>query len=634
MNALRFFLSIVIVAALPLSAQDDDPFAADAFLDESPTTSDPVLASLLLDHTVIKPGSTFTALIKLEHAPGWGTYYKNPGSSGLPTTVTWTLPEGVTAGALEFPAPKIKNFSGDPVYGFKETAWFRTRISVSPDVPAALTTITLSAQVEWLVCEKVQCVPGSAGLTATVALGEEDLANPEALAPLEEAAGKIPAPLPESWKLTLEENILHIEAPGATPLAEGETLFFFPSAAAWLTPTFKQENDGWDIRLPEITGEVPTPLAGILVRSKENWSAEISRHALLIGGSGDSGGASTAGGPITLGGEQEVRYTFWSVLPFAFLGGLILNLMPCVFPILGIKIMGFVQQAGEDKSKVKLHGMVFTAGVVVSMLVLAGVLIGLNAAGEQYGWGFQLQSPGFLAGILILFFVFALNLTGLFELGTSLTGVGGNLQRKKGYSGSFFSGLLTTLIATPCSGPFLGPVMGFTLNQPALNALTIFLVFALGIASPYLILSFFPDLIQKLPRPGAWMVTFKKFMAFPMFATVVFFMNAYFGMTGKQGAILILGAFVSYAFGLWIYGHWCTIVKPRPTRLIGGTFALLFIALGIWMTSHSIKARPPETSGNIVKVTHGMEWQRWSPGRVNELRKQGMLVYVDFTADW
>ena len=158
--------------------------------------------------------------------------------------------------------------------------------------------------------------------------------------------------------------------------------------------------------------------------------------------------------------------------------------------------------------------------------------------------------------------------------------------------------------------------------------------FALGIASPYLILSFFPDLIQKLPRPGAWMVTFKKFMAFPMFATVVFFMNAYFGLTGKEGAILILGAFVAYAFGLWIYGHWCPPFKPRRSRLVGGAFAALFIALGFWMTSHSIKARAPEGTNDVVMVTHGMEWKRWSPERVDELRKQGMLVYVDYTADW
>ena len=438
--------------------------------------------------------------------------------------------------------------------------------------------------------------------------------------------------------MELKENALHIEAPGATPLAGDETLFFYPSEPGWLQPSFEQKNDGWILQLPEITGKVPSPLSGILVRSKENWSAKIANHALLLGGSGDGAGAKTDAttptGPITLGGEEDVKYTFWSVLPFAFLGGLILNLMPCVFPVLGIKIMGFVQQAGEDKSKVKNHGMAFTAGVVASMLVLAGVLIALNAAGQQQGWGFQLRSPGFLAGILILFFIFGLNLAGLFEIGTSLTGVGGELQQKKGYSGSFFSGLLTTLIATPCSGPFLGPVMGFTLDQPALSALTIFIVFALGIASPYLILSFFPDLIQKLPRPGAWMVTFKKFMAFPMFATVVFFMNAYFGMTGKDGAILLLGAFVAYAFGLWIYGHWCPIFKPRRTRLIGGAFALLFIVLGGWMTKHSVNARAVESTSDVVHVTHGMEWKRWSPGRVNELRKQGMLVYVDFTADW
>jgi thiol:disulfide interchange protein len=337
--------------------------------------------------------------------------------------------------------------------------------------------------------------------------------------------------------------------------------------------------------------------------------------------------ADTAINFVTLG--ETVATTLWTAIFGAFVGGIILNLMPCVFPVLGLKVMGFVQLAGNDAKKIRLHGIAFTAGLVVSMWCLAGGILFIKLSlGREVNWGQQMGDPYFVGGIIILLFVLGLNMAGVFEMGTSMTRVGGNLTQKKGYTQSFFSGILTTLIATPCSGPFLGAAMGYTLAQPPTIAMFLFTVFALGIALPYLLLSFFPSLINKLPRPGAWMETFKVTMAFALFATAAFFMQTYGGQTGVSGMSWMIMALVVIGLACYFYGQWTLPHLKFSTRLWKGFFLPSVVAgVGLWMAYGSAGYEAPE-------ATHA-ERQQWRPGKIEYLTaKKKRIVWVDYTADW
>lgn len=305
--------------------------------------------------------------------------------------------------------------------------------------------------------------------------------------------------------------------------------------------------------------------------------------------------------------------SFAAFLLFAFLGGLILNIMPCVFPVLGIKIMSVVKQAGEDRRQVVLHGVAYTLGILVCFWALGLLVVTVGKS-----WGFQLQSPGFVYALGTFFLVFGLNMAGVFEIGASAVGVGADLQSKQGLGGSFFTGLLATVVATPCSAPFLGSALAFAVTLAAPQALLMFSMIGLGLASPFLLLSLFPKLVSALPRPGAWMESFKQGMSFLLFGTVGYMIWVLTGMV--EGLPLLFGFFglVVVALGCWIYGRWALPHKPARTRWVANGLALGAVVAGLWMGW----PRPEE------------KWQEWSPERVAELQKANVPVYVDFTAKW
>lgn len=337
---------------------------------------------------------------------------------------------------------------------------------------------------------------------------------------------------------------------------------------------------------------------------------------------------------VTLGDTGET--TLLTALFGAFVGGFLLNLMPCVFPVLGIKVMGFVQQADSEPRKIRLHGLAFTAGLVASMWVLAGFILALKLVwGQEVNWGQQMGNSYFVAAMIVLLFLLGLNMAGVFEIGTSLTRLGGVTQGKKGYSSSFLSGVLTTLIATPCSGPFLGAAMGYTLGQPAGIAMILFTVFALGISLPYLILSMFPSLIHKLPRPGAWMETFKVTMAFLLFATVAWFMQTFGSQTGADGLSWLAMALVVLALAAYFYGHWSQPHLAAKTRYTWGLMLPLVIAgIGLWMT-YDAAAHTNHANSSLVTNSDGVAWRPWRPGIVEHTTgKKNRVVFVDYTADW
>ncbi len=339
--------------------------------------------------------------------------------------------------------------------------------------------------------------------------------------------------------------------------------------------------------------------------------------------------------PVGSGGTSlGNKTTFWSAMFGAFVGGILLNLMPCVFPVLGLKVMGFVKQAGSDPAKIRMHGIAFTLGLLVAMWVLAGIILALKySLGQSINWGAQMGNPYFVCSMIVLLFVLGLNMAGVFEIGTSMTRVGGAVQGKEGYSSSFLSGVLTTLIATPCSGPFLGAAMSYTLAQTAGVAMFLFTVFALGISLPYLLLSFFPALINKLPKPGAWMETFKVTMAFALFATVAFFMQAFGGQTGTSGLAWLAMALVVIGLAAYYYGNFSQPHIPSGKRISCGYVLPLVIAgVGGWMCYGAASERSQSGGGFHAG---GLAWQNWNPGKVEyTLASSGKPIWVDYTADW
>lgn len=327
--------------------------------------------------------------------------------------------------------------------------------------------------------------------------------------------------------------------------------------------------------------------------------------------------AVDAGGSKTPGTTRDGSLPYYLLL--AFFGGMILNIMPCVFPVLAIKITTVVSQAHEDRRKLLMHGLAYTLGVLVSLWALAGVLLALRATGGQFGWGFQLQSPWFVYIIVLIMLIFGLNMAGLFEVGTSAVSLGGNLTAKSGAAGSFLSGLFATVVATPCTAPLLANALPVALSLPAAGALSFFTVIGLGLAAPYLVLSLAPGLLKKLPRPGPWMESFKQGMSFLMLGAAGYFAWVLLALLSEENQRDLLVGLAVIAMAFWIYGRWCVISKPSPVRLRGGIAALLVLALGIWW-SH-----PREK---------GLPWEKWSPQVVKELVGNGKPVYVDFTARW
>ncbi len=589
---------------------------------------DPVRASLVAERTALVPGQTTTVALRFVHDDHWHTYWKNPGESGLPTTVSWKLPPGYSAGPIQWPAPEITDTGGVLTYGYGGELLLLVAIAVPADaVPGA--GVALRANVDWLMCME-SCVPGAAKLELALPVAAEAALDAQWAPKIAAARAAVPQP---SDKLAVRayrsgrDLTLRVEARGGVVLAGGAVGFFADDGAVEtkaLQPS-SAAGGAWEfsVRLAEsVSASPPAELTGLLVAEAGWWTggpkAVAVRIPVTVGPSPARGAALDAGASATLGGPGgTIQGGLLGILGLAFLGGIILNLMPCVFPVLGIKIMGFVHQAGSDRAKVKAHGLAFAAGVLASFWTLAGVLLVARAGGSQLGWGYQLQVPGFVFALTIVMLVFALSLSGVFEIGGSLIGAGAGLQSKGGYTGSFFSGVLATVVATPCSAPFLAPALGAAIVLPPVQSLAAFTAIALGLSLPYLVLSFAPGLVKLLPRPGAWMETFKQFMAFPLYATagyLVFVLAAQVG-DGLLNAILGL---TLVAMAVWVLGRWATLVRTPRVRWIARVVTVALFAAGVALGLPRAKE----------------DWIVWSPETVAKLRADNRIIYVDFTARW
>ena len=587
-------------------------------------------ASIVSEVKEVAPGEPFRVALKITHAPHWHTYYLNPGQVGFPPSIEWELPEGFSASDLQFPVPILGTFEGAPFYGYEGETWFLQTITPPPGLKPG-ETITLSGEASWLAC-KDKCIPGSSPLELKLPVAASASPNPAAAADFAAADAAMPQAA-GAWKIEASENDKQITltlSPGAGAVASPENVHFFSSDAiedASKPQALTKDGETWKLvfpRNPE-TDPKPSTVNGIL-RSDNGWLAGNPSKGLALANLAISPPGT---GPATAPAAAGDKAAPGLILTFAlmFIGGLILNLMPCVFPVIGLKIMGFVQQSGHERSKVVKHGFVFTAGVLVSFWILCALLL----AGGIRNWGGQLQNPWVVLSLLLIMLVFGLSMFGVFEIGSSATGVGGKLSNKDGLSGTFFSGVLATVVATPCSAPFLGTGLSATVALPTPLFITSFTFMALGLSLPYLLLSFFPSLVDKLPRPGPWMESFKQGMSFLLFGTVGFLTWVYLQQVGEQLAgqksLHVLIGLTVISAGFWIYGRWVLPYRSPRARTIGRVLAALFIGGGFVLSK-------PAPAPAVLANTPVLEWETWTPEKQESLLKEGKSVYIDFTARW
>jgi len=603
------------------------PFGAALFSLAFAVARGQVTASLVAADASIQPGRPFTVALRLVHQAPWHTYWVNPGT-GLPTAIAWTLPAGWKAGEIQWPAPQVLVDTTNEVSGSGYHGDLLLPVTLTPPAGlAAGTAVELKAAVRWLMCYDV-CKPGHAALNLTLPVAAADPApDPDWGAKIRAAVANLPATDPD-WTLAASRDpkwiILVVRPSSAGGRAPLHPHFFSrDNLVAYDAPQIVLEDGQGGVSLKlAISPDAPAGAANLVgvLTSDNGWHPDGSLPALAV--DIPFGAPSATRAPPAEGPPGGTKAGLGGTLLLAFVGGLILNLMPCVFPVLGIKILGFVNQAGHERGKVVAHGLVFSGGVLLSFWLLAGVLAVLRAGGDQLGWGFQLQSPAFIFGLAVIMLVFALNMSGVFEFGLAATAVGGGLQAKSGWAGSFFTGVLATLVATPCSAPFLAPALGAALTLSTAQSFAIFTTIALGLSTPYLLLSAFPGAVRVLPRPGAWMETFKQFMAFPLYATVGYLVWVLAGQLPEYGLLSAFFGLVVVAMGVWVYGRW-RAPGASPARARFGLIAgVALIAAGAWTGW----PRPPAPTD--------LTWDKWSPEAVSALRTDGRIVYVDFTARW
>jgi thiol:disulfide interchange protein len=565
----------------------------------------------------IAPGGTLQVGLVLTLEEHWHVYWINAGDSGEPPKITWTLPAGITAGPMKFPIPSRLPLGPLMDFGYEDSVAFPVQLTAASSVKPG--PIHLDAMVNWLVCREV-CIPGKAhlGLNLTAAIGATAPSQP--VGALGEALSLIPDPLPSGKTVTVKGGKTNFVLTLITGDRETDGEFYpfdQEQIANAADQTIESLPNGLRLRIrrSDDLKTLPAQLHGVIKLSDTvayDITAPVTPGEVAAAPEAPKGeGASDSSGVTTIG-----------AIGLAFLGGIILNLMPCVFPVLFLKGLALVQSSGEARSRLRSHGLVYTLGILVSFWTIVGVLLALRAGGSQAGWGFQLQSPTFLTLLAAGIFFFALSLAGLFDIGLSLTSVGGELAQKQGYTGSFFTGVLATVVATPCTAPLMGAAIGFALAQPAGITFAVFTALGLGLATPYLLLSFQPAWTRILPRPGAWMEIFKQLTAVVFFATVIWLVYVYGslfagGASGGQGVYrvaLLLGCFLMLAVSGWVLGKW-------PARWASTIAAVLIAAVGLAIPLY----QPKDTT---------LVWAPYSQQALDQARAAGHPVFIDFTAAW
>ena len=602
-----FVLSVVgLLAAIAQAAVTGAPVAG-------PVKAQHLTVELLSLQNAIQPGSDLQAGLHFKLDKGWHVYWVNAGDSGEPPSIHWNLPAGITAAPMLYPAPRRLPLGPLMDFGYEDEVLFPIKLSAASSLKAP-STADLSAHVNWLVCREV-CIPGKAELALPLQITTQPGAvDPARQALFSQFISRIPQPLPPSAKAVF----------AATTSGFALAVTGHPAAGAQFFPLDQSQIAN---AAPQTLEKVQGGLE-LALKKDENLHAPLSQlNGVLVLADGAAfeihAPAGTLPAAVSGGGEgvaQLLRF-----VGFAFLGGIILNLMPCVFPVLFIKGLSLVESSRHEHSEVRKHGLVYTLGILVSFWAVVALLLGLRAGGRQLGWGFQFQSPGFIAVMALLLFFLGLSLAGMFEIGLTVTNAGSGLAARGGYSGSFFTGVLAMVVATPCTAPFMGAAIGFALAQSAFVAFAIFTALALGLAAPYLLLTFNPGWMRHLPRPGAWMEVLKQATAAPIFATVIWLVWLFASSAGVDALTALLAAFLLLAIAGWILGRW-------PARRVPSAFATMVILLAIATPLYALWKLPVAAAASGAAQQAG--WQPYQRGEIESLRAQGRPVFVDFTARW
>jgi thiol:disulfide interchange protein/DsbC/DsbD-like thiol-disulfide interchange protein len=606
---------------------------------------------LLLSASTARPGDTIWAGLDMTMDPGWHTYWKNPGEAGMATKIQWQLPPGVTAGEIQWPLPARLPPPEVTTYGYSKEVMLLVPLKIPADFKPGM-VLDLKARVSWLEC-KEECIPGNATVEAQLNTGRNTQISADAAA-IDLWKSKTPQPgdslRARAWwekPASRDKRLLILEWSAPNNVVQAE---FFPYAYDNFDVQPSSENppvEAGEIRMrmlvQKFSGAWPKEISGVLVMNigGERRGLEVKVRVSDQPPAGETVGET--GGPLVSDFTNRNPETGkMAVLPlmllYAFIGGLILNIMPCVLPVIALKILGFINHAQHEPRRVRALGLIYAAGVLVSFLVLAAVVIGVKAAGHHAGWGMQFGSPVFIVCLTTLITLVALNLFGVFEvtLGGRTLSAAGQLASKQGVPGAFFNGLLATALATPCTAPFLAPALGFAFAQNSSLIVLIFLFVGLGLAAPYVVLSWNPAWLKFLPRPGPWMEKFKIAMGFPMLLTAVWLFNLAADDYGTN--VLWLGVFlVLLAFAAWIFGEF--VQRGRTGKGIALIIALISLIGGYaFALEDQLHWREPVAVADSTTPSptspDGIDWQPWSPEAVAKAQSEGRPVLVDFTAHW
>lgn len=587
----------------------------------APAPASPLVrVELLAETQSIAAGRTFWIALRQEITPGWHTYWMNPGDAGEPPRIEWTLPAGFTAGEIQWPPPERIAAGPAMSYGYSREVVLPIAVTAPPGLgPGA--RVTLRGQASWIVCEKT-CIPEEAAIALTLPVTATTPAPDPRGAPLIAAARRAvpaPSPWPASFVATPERVTFAIAARGLDAQRVSEA-WFYPARWGAIEHAAPQRwrIDDAGLTLEVARGPLPEavagPVEGVLVVS-ERLDSGIAHQAFTVRAE------PRAAGP---------GLSLLQAAALALAGGLVLNLMPCVLPILSVKALGLVRHASGRRAALRAHGLAYTAGVLASFALVAGTLLGLRAGGQQLGWGFQLQSPLFVTLLAYVLFVMALSLSGVIVVGARWTGAGQALAARPGYAGSFFTGALATVAATPCTAPFMSAALGYAVTQPWTSALLVFEALGLGLALPYLLLTLVPAWQRLLPAPGSWMVRLEQLLAFPLYASVAWLVWVVSQQAGPSGVAAALAGLVLIAFAVGL---------SRISRAAGGRWRRVATASVVALGVAAIGAPALDSLVDTRAAARGARaeggaWEPFSPQRLAELRAAGTPVFLNVTAAW
>ncbi|MEJ7686552.1 MAG: thioredoxin family protein [Variovorax sp.] len=618
------------------------PAAAQLISRAGPIVTTPHVRAELVAHAPdgVVAGAPVWVGLQIAHQPEWHTYWKNPGDSGLPTELAWSLPAGVSNGDIAWPVPKKIPIGNLANYGYEGTVLLPVPLTVAPGFDPVGGALEVRLKATWLVCRK-ECIPEDGEFLLKLPVQGSTALHKDMF---DAAMAAQPVALVQPGAIAIDGNRLQIRLEGLPPAARGKTLDFFPEIAEVIHTAAVQGKD-WTQAWQGDTWSATVPLA-------EQRSASPERMAVVVALAATD---RQAGQPIAWRAEAPVAGswpavrapaqvstalqaaldanaaaplpqpvgTYVAALLGALLGGLLLNLMPCVFPVLAIKVLAFTQRA-DDRRGHRAAAVAYAGGVVLSFVALGGAMLALRAAGVELGWGFQLQSPAVVAALAALFTLIGLNLAGVFEFRQMAPASVCSVQARHPVANDFLSGVLAVVIASPCTAPFMGAALGFAIGLPATQALLLFAVLGLGLALPYLAAGFVPAVARMLPRPGPWMNTLRRLLAFPMFATVAWLVWVLGQQSGIDGAGALLGLLVGLAAIVWAF-----TLHGRTRLVIGG----LMVA-GTAVLAGAIGGNLTQGAATPAKVAASERWQPWSAARADQLAAAGRPVFVDFTAAW